>query len=84
MATQRLDVRLDEERRRKLRELAAEQGAPVSELVRRLIDAAYEETVRQRRVRAAYELGRLEVEDVPDPETLSRQLEETYEPGGLP
>jgi len=32
-----------------------------------------------RRVEAAQELGSLQVEDVPDPETLSRQLEGTYE-----
>ena len=83
MTTERLDVRLDQERRRKLRELAAEQGAPVSEMVRRLIDRAYEETLPARRRRAAQELGRLEIEDVPDPETLSRQLEGAHEPGGL-
>lgn len=83
MTTERLDVRLDQEGRRKLRELAEEQGAPVSEIVRRLIDRAYEETLRARRRRAAQELGRLEIEDVPDPETLSRQLESTHEPGGL-
>ena len=34
MTVERLDVRLDRERRRKLRELAAEQGVPVSEDVR--------------------------------------------------
>ena len=83
MTTERLDVRLDQERRRKLRELAAEQGAPVSELVRRLIDRAYEETLQARRRRAAQKLGQLEIEDVPDPEALSRQLEGTYEPGGF-
>ena len=32
-----------------------------------------------RRVEAAQEIARMEVEDVPDPETLSRQLEGTYE-----
>ena len=32
-----------------------------------------------RRVEAAQELGSLQVEDVPDPETLSRQLEGTHE-----
>lgn len=83
MASQRLDVRLDEERRRRLRELAIEQGTPISELIRRLIDAAYEETVRQRRIRAAQRIAELEIEDVPDPEALSRQLEEAHEPGGL-
>ena len=83
MTTARLDVRLDQERRRKLRELAEEQGAPVSEMVRRLIDRAYEETLQSRRRRAAHELGQLEIEDVPDVETLSHQLEDAHEPGGL-
>jgi hypothetical protein len=84
MVTDRLEVRLDPERRRKLSELATEHGAPVSEVVRQMIDQAYEETLRGRRLRAARELTRLEVEDVPDPETLSRQLEGTYEPADLP
>ena len=46
MTNKRLDVRLDTERRRKLGALAAEQGAPISEMVRRLIDRAYEETLQ--------------------------------------
>ncbi len=84
MTTERLDVRLDGERRRKLRQLAAEQGAPVSETVRRLIDRAYEDRLQVRRRQAAQELAQLEIEDVPDPLTLNRQLEGAYEPGGLP
>lgn len=83
MTIERLDVRLDQERRRKLREVAAEQGAPVSEMVRRLIDRAYEETIDARRKRAAQELGQLELEDVPDAATLSRQLEAAHESGDL-
>lgn len=84
MVTERLEVRLDRERRRKLSELAAAHGVPVSEVVRGMIDRAYEEALRASRVRAARELGRLAVEDVPDPETLSRQLEGTYEAADLP
>jgi len=84
MVTDRLEVRIDPEHRRKLSELATEHGAPVSEVVRQMIDQAYEETLRVRRHRAASELARLEVEDVPDPETLSRQLEGTCEPADLP
>ncbi|MBI2872271.1 MAG: ribbon-helix-helix protein, CopG family [Chloroflexi bacterium] len=83
MPTERLDVRLDQERRRKLRELAEEQGASISEMVRRLIDRAYEDILQQRRKRAAQKLGRLEIEDVPEPATLSRQLEAAHEPDGL-
>ena len=83
MTARRLEVRLDPERRRKLGELAAEQGSTVSETVRRLIDTAYEDSLGARRKRAAQELGRLEIEDVPDPATLNRQLEAAHEPGGL-
>ena len=83
MSTGRLEVRLDQERRRKLRELAAEQGTPVSETVRCLIDTAYEDSLGARRKRAARELGRLEIEDVPDPATLTRQLEAAHGPGDL-
>lgn len=85
MATERLEVRLDQERRRKLDELARAQGVPVSEAVRSLIDQAYEGVLlRERRRQAAQTLARLEVEEVPEPDELSRQLDGTYEPTGLP
>jgi uncharacterized protein (DUF1778 family) len=84
MATERLEVRLDPEHRRKLSELAAAHGSPVSDVVRQIIDQAYEDALRLRRLRAAQELVKLEVEDVPDPETLSQQLEGTYESTDLP
>ena len=83
MATQRLDVRLDRERRRKLQELAAQDGSPISEVVRRLIDRAYEEIQQGRRRRAAQELGRLNIEGVPGPVALSQELEDAHEPGGI-
>ena len=79
----RLDVRLDTERRRRLEELAAARAKPISEVVRRLIDDAYEDVLRQRRRQAVERLIRLEVEDPPDAATLSRELEATHEPGGL-
>ena len=83
MVTERLEVRLDRERRRKLSELAERQGTPVSEVVRRLIDQGYEEARRQERLRAVEEIAKLEIEDVPDPETLSRQLDTTHDLGDL-
>lgn len=78
-----LAVRLDSEHRRKLAELAAEKGAPVSQVVRHMIDNAYEEALQARRLRAAHELALMTVEDAPDPATLSRQLQGAYEPSGL-
>jgi hypothetical protein len=76
----RLDVRLDQERRRKLKALAAARKAPVSQVVRELIDLAYEDAQRQARRRAAEALSRLEVTDVPDPQTLSRSLDAAHAP----
>jgi len=69
METERLEVRLDRERRRKLSELAQGRGVPVSQAVRQMIDEAYKEALRERRIRAARELAQLAVEDVPHPAT---------------
>ncbi len=81
--TNRSDVRLDAERRRRLEELAEENGVAISEVVRRPIDCAYEDTLRARRKQGVERLIGLNVEDPPDPETLSRELEAAHEPGGL-
>ena len=81
--TNRLDVRLDPEHRRKLEELAEENGVPISEVVQRLIDGAYEDILRTRRKEAVERLIGLNVEDPPDPDTLSGELEAAHEPGGL-
>ena len=80
----RLDVRLDTERRRRIEELAAERGEPISEVVRDLIDGAYEGVMQERRRAAVERLAALAVEDPPDAATLSRELEAAHEPGGLP
>ena len=79
----RLDVRLDAERRKRLEEIVQESGAPISEVVRRLIDDAYERVALERRKRAVARLISLEVEDPPDANALSRELEAAHEPGGL-
>ena len=81
--TSRLDVRLEAEHRRRLEELAQEKGIPISEVVRGLIDGAYEEIMRMRRRQAIELLIGLNIEDPPDPETLSQELEAAHEPGGL-
>ncbi len=83
MTTERLEVRLDEERRRKLAAVAARNGTALSEAVRSMIDDAYDVLVRERRVQAAQALGAMEIEDTPDPVTLSRELDGAHEPTGL-
>ena len=79
----RLDVRLDAERRQRLEELAHERGVPISEVVRCLIDGAYEDIMRARRKQAVERLIALDVADPPDPKSLSSDLEAAHEPGGL-
>ena len=79
----RLDVRLDDERRQRLEEIAREQGTPISDVVRSLIDDAWEAIMLERRLAAAERIARMEVEIPPDPDELSRQLEATHDLGSL-
>ena len=79
----RLSVRLDDEQRRRLDMVVETRGAPISDVVRRLIDDAYEEIMLERRRAAVERMAAMEIEDVPDPETLSRELEAAHEPGGI-
>lgn len=81
--TVRLEVRLDEKRRTQLEEIAGMQGASISEVVRVLIDDAYEAMIQEDRRRAVQELINLRGEVMPDPEELSRQLASAHEPGGI-
>lgn len=77
MRAERVEVRLDPETRKKLEEVAAARGSSVSELVRDLIEHSYEEEIAGAvQLAAAERIGRMEVEDVPEPAELKRQLSE--------
>ena len=54
-----------------------------SETVRNMIDKAYEDVLRKERQRVFERLTSLQVETPPDPDELSRELEEAHAPGGL-
>jgi hypothetical protein len=82
MRTERIEVRLDPETRGKLEEMAAARGSPVSELARSLSLRCYEEVAGAARL-AAERIGRKEVEDVPQPTELKRQLSEAHGGGAL-
>ncbi len=85
MRTERVEVRLDPETRGKLEEVAAAKGSSVSELVRDLIERSHEEEVTGvERLAAAERIGRMEVEDVPEPAELKRQFSEAHGPGLTP
>ncbi len=83
MTTERVEIRLDREQRRMLDELADAERASVSDTMRRLIKRAYEERMREKRLAAVARIAAAQVEDVPDPEELSRQLDQTYDLGDL-
>lgn len=80
----RLDIQLDDERRRRLEELGKKRGVPITETLSGLIDDAYADFVQERRKRAATRIVGLGVEIPPDPVTLSRELEAAHQPCGLP
>ena len=74
MASERYEIRLDSEHRKRLRELSAAYGVPGSTLLKDMIDRLYKEQDRKRRLEAVERIARLNGEDVPDMETLKRQL----------
>jgi predicted transcriptional regulator len=84
MASERYEIRLDSEYRRKLKELASMRDAPAAEVVREMIDEAYEAILIERRMALVRRIAELDIEDVPDPETLSRQLASTYDTPDIP
>ncbi len=83
MTTERLAVRLDIEHKKKLHDLAERKKESISDVVRRLIDEAYEADQIEYRLRLVEEMAALNVEDVPDPDELSRQLNAKYDFTGL-
>ena len=81
-ALTRLDTRLDAEHRDR-KGVAKERGMSNLKEGHRIPDDGCEDQMRKRRMKAAERLIGLEVEDPPDPATLSRELESAYEPGGM-
>ncbi len=75
----RFEVRLDKECRERLDELAENRGVTAAEIVRQLIDNAYDDVLRERRLQAAKELIALNAEIPPDPAELSRLLETAHD-----
>jgi len=76
MRKERVEIRLDPKMRGKLEEVAAARGSSISELVRDLIQRSREEVAGAARLAAAERIGQMEVEDVPEPAELMRQLSE--------
>ena len=79
----RFEVRPDKACRERLDELAESKGIPAAEVVRQLIDDAYEEMLRAHRLRAAEELIAMDTEIPPDPAELSRLMEAAHDVRGI-
>ncbi len=78
-STERVQFRLDGERREKLRRVAEARGVSLSEWLRGEIDRSYEEELSEERKRAVEEIAAMNLEDMPDMKTLKRQIEGAYD-----
>jgi len=79
MLTKRVEVRLDERAAQALDDLAAEKQTSVSEVMREALWRLHEDYRRERRRLAVERMAAMEIEEMPDPEELARQMNATYE-----
>jgi DNA transposition AAA+ family ATPase len=82
MTTDRLDMRIDAQDRRKLSEMAEDEGS-ISETARRLIDEAYEVLMHSRRMEAVELIVNANVGPPPELDELRRLVDEAASPGHL-
>ena len=80
----RVEVRMDAEHRQRLDDLAEEQDASISEVLRGLIDDAWEARVLERRRQLVREIASFHGEVPDDPQDLFRELESRFESDSLP
>jgi hypothetical protein len=59
--------------------VAESEGESTTDAVRRLLDRGFEDWMKGRRKEAVRRISELEIEDVPDPEELGRQLDSTHD-----
>jgi hypothetical protein len=74
----RLDLRIDAALKAKLHDLAAEAGVSLSEMVRRLIEAAHHDLQARRRREAADRIAACALEVPSDPTEVARILETAH------
>jgi predicted transcriptional regulator len=76
----RVEMRLDDETYDDLAELAAERQISLSAVMREAIRLLREAHDHEERKKAVDELAAMEIEEMPDPEELKRQLDSMYDP----
>jgi predicted transcriptional regulator len=79
MTTERLEVRLDSDLKKKLDQIAEIREETISDVVRQLIANAYEDAMLERRLLAVQRIAEANVEEMPDPEELARQMNNRYD-----
>jgi len=77
--SKRVEMRLDDETYEDLAELAAEGQTSVTATVREAIRLLREHRDRDERKRAVDEIAAMEIEEMPGPEELNRQLDSTHD-----
>lgn len=80
----RLEVRLDDERRQQLEEMAQGQDASIADFVRRMIDDAWDAFMLERRRQWVREIASFHGDVPDDPQDLFRELESRFESDSLP
>jgi hypothetical protein len=81
--TKRVEMRLDDETYEDLAEFAAERQVTVSAVIREAIELLREKRDYEERKRAVDEIAAMEIEEMPDPDELARQMNSRYA-GDLP
>jgi Arc/MetJ-type ribon-helix-helix transcriptional regulator len=77
--TKRVEFRVDEETAETLSELVARRKTTVSEVLREAVRRMDEQEQRERRRRIVDELAAMEIEEMPEPEELKRQLDSMHD-----
>lgn len=79
MVTRRFEIRLDPEREEHVERVAVDEGVSMTDAVRRLLDRGWEDWMKNRRRLAVERIAAMEIEEMPEPEELNRQLDSTYD-----
>lgn len=78
MLTERLQILVSPEQRRRLEDEAERRGTSVAGVVREAVDAQLDTVCREDRIRAVEEIAAMRAEYLP-PDELNRMIEEQYD-----
>lgn len=79
MVTRRFEIRLDPEREDHVEYVAEEEGVSVTDAFRRLLDRGWEDWMKERRRIAVDRIAAMEIEEMPEPDELARQMDAMYD-----